>query len=72
MRSQRSIPATPATPANPIPFPGRKPAEERSAGDNDSALEALNIVSRKLEDLARQLNCLGFFDEPDPDRPRAA
>ena len=36
-----------------------------------AALEAINNVSRRIKDLARQLNCLGFFDDED-NRPRAA
>jgi hypothetical protein len=34
------------------------------------ALEALELVSRRMEDLARALDCFGYFD--DDDRPRAA
>jgi hypothetical protein len=37
------------------------------AGD---ALAALAQVSRRINDLARELKCLGYFD--DDDRPRAA
>ena len=29
------------------------------------------IMSRRIKDLAREFNCLGFFDDDD-DRPRAA
>ena len=36
-----------------------------------SALAAIDRVSRRIEDLARELNCLGFFDAED-DCPRAA
>ena len=35
------------------------------------ALSAIEMMSRKISDLARELNCLGFFDDDD-DRPRAA
>ncbi len=64
-----------------IPFP---PAESRAERDhrppdNDpgsDALDALDIVSRRMEVLARELNCLGYFDDDDGgddgDRPRAA
>lgn len=39
----------------------------------DGAIDALEQVSRKIQDLARALNCLGYFDdEGDDDRPRAA
>jgi len=33
---------------------------------------AIDDMSRRIEDLARELNCLGFFDDDDDDRPRAA
>lgn len=32
----------------------------------------IETVSRRMEDLARDLNCLGFFSDDDDDRPRAA
>jgi hypothetical protein len=35
------------------------------------ALSAIEGVSRRIGDLARQLNCLGFYDDDD-NRPRAA
>jgi hypothetical protein len=45
--------------------------EAEPAGDATSeALDALESVSRRMEDLARALDCLGYFD--DDDRPRAA
>ena len=37
----------------------------------DRVLQAIDRMSRRIDDLARELNCLGHFDE-DPDRPRAA
>jgi hypothetical protein len=58
-----------------IPFP-QSPARPESGsgkGPDDSisdALNALDAVSRRMEDLARALGCLGYFD--DDDRPRAA
>ncbi|MHC4081796.1 MAG: hypothetical protein ACYS15_03605 [Planctomycetota bacterium] len=39
-------------------------------GSLSDALDALESVSRRMEDLARALGCLGYFD--DDDRPRAA
>ena len=36
----------------------------------DDAIAAVESMSRKIKDLARELNCLGFFD--DDDGPRAA
>lgn len=64
-----------------IPFPNRPrakhaptSAEESSADEAlDAIREATNAmhdVSRRIEDLARQFNCLGYFDEDDG--PRAA
>ncbi len=44
-----------------------QPPEEISQ-DIMSALESMN---RSIKDLARELNCLGFFDEDDDD-PKAA
>ena len=38
----------------------------------EDALAAVESVSRRMEDLARELNCLGFFDDEDDDRPKAA
>jgi len=37
----------------------------------DDVLAVVENMSRKIDDLARELNCLGYFDDPD-DRPRAA
>lgn len=33
--------------------------------------EAIDDMSRRIDDLARELGCLGYFEEPD-DGPRAA
>lgn len=70
----RSFEPSPAEPPDSIPFPlssHRRPQELRDA-DVEAPIRAVENVSRRLEDLARRLNCLGFFEEPDPDRPRAA
>jgi hypothetical protein len=66
-----------------LPFPRTQPGPDphrehqpeigpHAAGDGSmgDALEALELVSRRMEDLARALDCLGYFD--DDDRPRAA
>jgi len=37
----------------------------------DDVLAAFATVSRRINDLARELKCLGYFDDED-DRPRAA
>lgn len=54
--------------------PLRLAAEESvpRSSQTDDVLAALNSVSRRIEDLARELNCLGYFDDGDHDRPRAA
>ena len=54
----------------PIPFPRSEP---RPVGDTgNDVLAAFDTVSRRMDDLARALDCLGFFDDGDDDRPRAA
>ena len=53
--------------------PSRRRAEESAASRDPAsdALAALANVSRRIQDLARELKCLGYFDD-DEDRPRAA
>jgi len=67
----------------PLPFPatdngatvdGSSSDWMHAAGLPQSARQVLNSIdrmSRRIEDLARELNCLGHFDNDD-DRPRAA
>jgi hypothetical protein len=52
----------------------RRPAAETpgSAGSATEVLDALQCVSRKITDLARELKCLGYFDDANDSRPRAA
>lgn len=45
---------------------------DRPRDTAQQALLALDTMSRRIEDLARELKCLGYFDESDPDRPKAA
>jgi hypothetical protein len=52
----------------PIPFPRHL---SRRLPEARGVLEAIDGMSRRIEDLARELNCLGYFDRDD-DRPRAA
>jgi hypothetical protein len=66
-------------------FPGQQPRPKRlkstkAAGkarapgaltDAEHLANAFADVSRRINDLARQLNCLGYFDDNDG-RPRAA
>ena len=65
----------------PIPFDESTHAPQ-SGGDQDEAdsllpnsvdqiFQTLDSMSRSIRDLARELNCLGFFDDDD-DRPKAA
>lgn len=58
---------------DPIPFPSidRSLAEFMPASAGH-ALEAIETMSRRIDDLARELDCLGYFDDGDDDRPRAA
>ncbi len=68
----------------PIRFPSEKITKACPAGTIDGARSggwsgsarafhaAVNtIMSRRIKDLAREFNCLGFFEDDD-DRPRAA
>jgi len=71
----------------PIRFPADRSASRRPEDSNrpapeqvhqakphdhtGNALAALAQVSRRINDLARELRCLGYFDDGD-DRPRAA
>lgn len=69
-----------------IPFPIQerissssppKPSIRAAANDaelaetTDDVLAAFATVSRRINDLARELKCLGYFDD-EGDRPRAA
>ena len=71
----------------PIPFPaevaGKTPAsgEEPSTASllegigpsTDDVLSSIDSMSRRIDDLASQLNCFGYFEEGgDDDRPSAA
>ena len=49
-----------------IPFPHIRLAATYAT----DIFEALEAVSRRMEDLAREFDCLGYFD--DDDGPRAA
>lgn len=43
-----------------------------SDSSTDDVLAAFANVSRRINDLAKELKCLGYFDDDDDDRPRAA
>jgi hypothetical protein len=70
--------------SEPIPFPADPSAPDETSSPPerkfdltflpDSAeqvLEAIEHMSRRIDDLARELNCLGHFDDDD-DGPKAA
>ena len=72
------------TTPRPIPFPVSQ-ARARSRGiggascgkallpdSMDDMLAAVDDISRRINDLARELHCLGYFDDPNSDLPRAA
>lgn len=68
----------------PIPFPSdratrpspanheRVVSRQRLPESVDDVLAAFDSMSRRITDLARELNCLGHFDDPNGDLPRAA
>ena len=62
----------------PIPFPAALARRAASRQQNhesqstDDLLNAFATVSRHIKDLARELKCLGYFEDDDHDRPRAA
>lgn len=43
-----------------------------AADSAEDVLLAVADVSRRINDLARELNCLGYFDDGNSGRPRAA
>lgn len=69
--STRKTTITPTRSALTPPAPARVNNDDRPADAVRFALDAMDNVSRRMEDLARQLNCLGHF-EHDDDGPRAA
>jgi len=69
-------------PAQSILFP-RDPARQPVSGRRSFDLtglpesagevfESIEVMSRRIDDLARELNCLGHFDDDDGLGPRAA
>ena len=68
---------------NPLPF---NSSSELSSGEDvppsfdltflpDTARDVLGAIdgmSRRIDELARELGCLGFFEDDDDDGPRAA
>lgn len=52
---------------------GQIPSDQPRIGFSTSEiLSAINSMSRRMDDLARQLNCFGHFTDDDDDSPRAA
>lgn len=86
MSSMKSIRGRDATTPDrgPIPFPTSRQASRSSASHGrphsrplmpesiDDMLATFDTMSRRINDLARELNCLGHFDDPNNDLPRAA
>jgi len=48
-----------------------RPNLEHLPASAEDVLDALDDMSRRIDHLARELRCLGWFDDDD-DRPRAA
>ncbi|MDY7110161.1 MAG: hypothetical protein SYC29_16140 [Planctomycetota bacterium] len=84
MRTQHGQGENPNPASEPIPFPGdptirdeTKSGRERKfdltflPDSAEQVLEAIEHMSRRIDDLARELNCLGHFDDDD-DGPKAA
>jgi hypothetical protein len=61
--SSRETPTTAESETNPFDDDGPQ--------TTDDVLAAFATMSRRINDLARELKCLGYFDD-DGDRPRAA
>ena len=65
---------------DPLQFPSEDRTTEATHTDPtpeeftvEATLAAVENLSWKLEDLAREFNCFGYFDDDDDDdRPRAA
>ena len=55
----------------PFPRPLSTPLPDPDILAGADVFRAIDDVSRKMEDLARALDCFGYFDDDD-DRPRAA
>jgi hypothetical protein len=84
MRTEHDQGENPRSASEPIPFPADSAARQQAEPQRerkfdltflpDSAeqvLEAIEHMSRRIDDLARELNCLGHFDDDD-DGPKAA
>jgi hypothetical protein len=79
MSTTRSATDTCFDDARPIPFPADRARlvahsskDQEFTSDTDDVLDALQTVSRRITDLARELGCLGYFDDANDERPRAA
>ncbi len=74
-RTNRRPSDAPAATFGPYPWRARgntaPSARDTSKPGGVEVLAALDSVSRRMKDLARSLDCLGYFDD-EGDRPRAA
>jgi len=78
-RRKRGLGPTPGMPLRLTPDPRRSEPHRSLRSDagnlddhtTDDLLNAFSTMSRRINDLARELKCLGYFDDED-DRPRAA
>lgn len=81
-RIEHGQPDEHAARANPLPIPFQGPGGESAPASArpdlehlpssaEEVLDALDDMSRRIDHLARELRCLGWFDEND-DGPRAA
>jgi len=84
MQTQHGDPDNQPSPSESIPFPADSDEREEGAEcrehkfdltflpeSAEQVLEAIENMSRRIDDLARELNCLGFFEDDD-DGPKAA
>ena len=67
----RLTPQPPAQHGGDAKQPLRSAAAKLDDHTTDDLLSAFSTMSRRINDLARELKCLGYFDDED-DRPRAA
>ena len=75
MITNRPIVRGPSADGGPLPFEAPAHVEDPVFDTASVAEEAMRLVeslSTRIDDLAREFGCLGYFDDGDDDRPRAA